>query len=703
MIVLSSDEYRGILDAFSSTPRIKISDYCVGYDKDPDTDKLQTDVASIIGKHLLIGLGDYLASKNDLAKKTLMSYKDLILQNNARIVILLSADMYQIAKEIYHSDPRSRTRIVLPKNAPTITTVSSNELVYGIKAYLETCEKGQSIGSVKTARNIQNATIINLESAFDELKHNFPHTFSKLTKNVGTTENWRTLLENTKKANKSIEQYLATKNFTALEHTFLDYAKRNDYEAWLYFVYLKLNTNSQSYLGYVVSECGVLNKLLTVAKNAILDIPVTDRRFKDFYEQRKVLFKNCSDVDMADFTRKMPLKGEDRIAYLTDITKVEKWAMIVALCDGAKDDSLSVNYPDLHLYMQTFIFEDSRFTKYFQEYKRYKLSNKIDEDFKRFVNEYSATRPYNSLPARSSLISRLDDGHTLLIFLDALGAEYLGYVTEKCAELSLRFKLSITRAELPTITSVNRIFYDEWNGKKKSIKDLDELKHDPECGYDYNNSPYPIHLAEELDVIKTALERAKIELETGGFRKVVIASDHGASRLAVISSDVQIPNNGCESKSSGRYCIGENLPTAHNIVIDGQYAVIADYSRFKGSRSASVEIHGGATLEEVIVPIIELTLLIDNVDVLLQNNVIEVSYKIDPILILMVTPDVDHITASVGENSYTVEKLEKSKFRVIMPDLKKGTYTLDVFEHQNKIASKEFTVKSKGLVERDIF
>ncbi len=31
------------------------------------------------------------------------------------------------------------------------------------------------------------------------------------------------------------------------------------------------------------------------------------------------------------------------------------------------------------------------------------------------------------------------------------------------------------------------------------------------------------------------------------------------------------------------------------------------YDRFKGSRKANVEVHGGATLEEITVPIIEIT------------------------------------------------------------------------------------------------
>lgn len=36
--------------------------------------------------------------------------------------------------------------------------------------------------------------------------------------------------------------------------------------------------------------------------------------------------------------------------------------------------------------------------------------------------------------------------------------------------------------------------------------------------------------------------------------------------------------------------------------------MLTDYGRFKGSRAANVEVHGGATLEETVVPLIEFTL-----------------------------------------------------------------------------------------------
>ena len=368
--------------------------------------------------------------------------------------------------------------------------------------------------------------------------------------------------------------------------------------------------------------------------------------------------------------------------------------------------TLATSYPDLHLYMQEYKFDDDRFTKYFAAYKDCKLKNNLDDNFSATVSDYSLTRPYNSLPARASLISSQDYENTVLIFLDALGVEYLGYVKGKCVELNLRFASKIARADLPTVTSINRGFFDDWKGKKETpIKDLDELKHHPERGYDHNNSPYPIHLVDELNVIKTALERAKTKLQMGECKKVLIASDHGASRLAVISPDVLLEAGDCETKSNGRYCIGEDLPFGSNIVAEPEsgYAVVADYSRFTGSRAASVEIHGGATLEEVIVPIIDLTLVDDNFQVMLESNVIEVSYKSIPALIVMITPYCEDITVAISGKTYKVIELEKNIYKVEIPDLKKGIYTLDVFEGQNKIASKDFTVKSKGFTERDMF
>lgn len=704
LVVVSPDEYRDVLSVFSSTPKIKVSDYCVGADKEPDTGKLEVDIKAFSGNCLLLGFGDYLASKGDKAKSLLTPYKAMVLQPNSHVAILLSAHMYPVIMELISGDLRVKPRVILPEIAPQIPTVDNSAFVYGIKAYLEACEKGEAVGNVKTDRKIPNATVINPESAFDELQHRYPNEFSKLSQANGSADNWGELLTAVNKAKKNILQYLAGQKFASPEYIFLKHAKGNDYKSWLYLLWLKLQLNSQSYLGFVAAKAESLVALLETAKSAILDVNVSEKRFAKFYEQRKALLKGCGDADMANFIPQIYRQGADRIAYLTDNTKVEKQAIIVSLGEGAKSDYLKTSYSDLYAYLQNYRFNDDNLTAYFAAYKKCKVENRIDEAFAEIVSKNALNRPYNALPSRTSVFSGIDADKTLLIFLDAMGVEFLGYIKEICAELKLRFVPSIARANLPTITSVNKEFYDDWQGSKETpIKGIDDLKHHPERGYDFNNSPYPTHLSEELEVVREALERAKTKLSTGDYHKVIIASDHGASRLAVISPDVQIDNDDCEAKSSGRYCQGETLPEAGNIATESDYAVIADYSRFKGSRAASVEVHGGATLEEIVVPVIELTLTDSNIQVMLENSVIEISYKKAPELILIITPDCDAVTASVSGVVYKAEKLEKSRFKVVLPDLKKGTYALDVFENQNKISSKEFIIKSKGFAERDIF
>lgn len=704
LVVVSRDEYREILEVFSSIPRIKVSGYCPGADKEPDISKLEADIKDYSGNCLLLGLGDYLANKGDRANSFLTPYKAMALRANSHVAVLLSAHMYSVVKEIADSDLRVRSRVILPNTAPQIPIVENDAIVHGIKAYLEACEKGNPTGHVKTNRKLSNATVINPGCAFDELKHRYSHEFGKLTPSNGSPENWSKLLIEVNKTKKNILAYLAAQRFEAPEYIFLEHAKGTDYKSWLYFIWLKLNLDSSRYLGFIAAKAKTLDSLLTAAKNAILDVDVLDPRFPDFYQQRKTLLKECKDTDMVDFIPQIYRRGDDRIAYLTDNTKVEKQAVIASLGEGAKAARLKISFPALYVYLQDYRFADESLTAYFAKYKQCKVYNKIDDAFSELVGINAKERPYNALPSRTSVFSRIDSDKTLLIFLDAMGVEFLGYIKEVCSELKLRFQPTVARANLPTITSENSEFFNEWQGENKSaIKKLDDLKHHPERGYDFHNSPYPIHLAEELEVIREALEWAKSKLSTGDYRKVILASDHGASRLAVISPDVKIDCGSCEPKSSGRFCQGDTLPSAANIAIEGEYAVIADYSRFTGSRVASVEVHGGATLEEVLVPIIELTLAVSNIEVTLEKDVIAVDHKNSPELTLIITPDCDGVLVRIGSVDYPAEKIGKSRFKVVMPGLKKGKYTLDVFETQNKIATKEFTIQSKGITVRDDF
>ncbi|MBQ9497355.1 MAG: hypothetical protein IJR52_07260, partial [Selenomonadaceae bacterium] len=56
----------------------------------------------------------------------------------------------------------------------------------------------------------------------------------------------------------------------------------------------------------------------------------------------------------------------------------------------------------------------------------------------------------------------------------------------------------------------------------------------------------------------------------------------------------------------GRCCKVNALDEKPNCATEENgYWVLANYDRFSGGRIGSVEVHGGATLEEVLVPVIE--------------------------------------------------------------------------------------------------
>ena len=107
------------------------------------------------------------------------------------------------------------------------------------------------------------------------------------------------------------------------------------------------------------------------------------------------------------------------------------------------------------------------------------------------------------------------------------------------------------------------------------------------------------------------------------YHRVVITGDHGTSRLAArffhTRDGMPAPKDG-KVCSHGRYCElpeGSTLTAPNIIMVKGtggvQYAVFDNYDHFKQSGFAAGsdddnaiygEVHGGATPEEMLVPVI---------------------------------------------------------------------------------------------------
>ena len=91
----------------------------------------------------------------------------------------------------------------------------------------------------------------------------------------------------------------------------------------------------------------------------------------------------------------MPRPFPDAAKYLTDNTAQERRAMIQAAQGKSKiPDALKKNYPAINDYLSDYDFGDAEITNYFRQYKKIKLCNVDDENFKTHVRELATQRPY---------------------------------------------------------------------------------------------------------------------------------------------------------------------------------------------------------------------------------------------------------------------------------------------------------------------
>ena len=165
--------------------------------------------------------------------------------------------------------------------------------------------------------------------------------------------------------------------------------------------------------------------------------------------------------------------------------------------------------------------------------------------------------------------------------------------------------------------------------------------------------------------------------------KAVIVSDHGASRLAVIHES-ENPAIVMEEKGmhSGRCAPAKEDPGLEHATYENGFAVLANYDRFKGGRKADVEVHGGASLEEVLVPVILLSLRQGNPEYSFVERVITFHPGQDARLVLFCNQPMKEPRLKVNdrfyEGTFTVDNLH-AQF-LLEGIRRKGKYTADVYE-----------------------
>ncbi len=547
----------------------------------------------------------------------------------------------------------------------------------------------------------------------------YPEVAASTEIKYGTDEQWKYLSHKLKEygtisaAAKNI--FGSTENLSScLEGTL---GENDSDKYWLLWLCMKLfNNHANKYLFKVMQNSESIYDFEDHVYMDLLSINHDDGIFRQCYYERKRLLDSLPEnpVLLDKYCLKTGIYQKDAVYYLTNLTDKEELTFMQCLekYDYSLDELLIISniaFPSIYLYLKKFVFDvtntkvpageeklRNELTEYFENYKLQKLTNRIKPDFLKMVESISIDRPYNKLQARSAVVSKMNKDNTQLYFFDALGVEYLGYIQERCNYYGLITEISICRCELPSITEKNKEFLHYFPKGALDIKELDELKHHS-LTVDYEQCKEPIHLFRELQIIDEQLKKIQSRLRQGYCDKAVIVSDHGASRLAVIyeqeNDKLELEEKGMHS---GRCCPSKEDPHIPYVTYWDGFAVLANYERFKGGRKANVEVHGGASLEEVVIPIISISKKPADIDICFVNSIIVLKGKDPATIVIYSNIPLSEPKLLVNDTIYIGEFCEDNRHvRFTMPELKRSkTYYADFFEGDKKLATKmEFQIQ----------
>ena len=574
----------------------------------------------------------------------------------------------------------------------------------------------------KQTFNMSLINIKQLNSGYDLLCSR-DSRISNIPEGFGNAAQWNNLL----KTMGSTDLPFVVKNefgsMTGLVECVKQYPNYADEKKWLYYIALEVfGKKNNSYLNHVIASTTSYKDIPRALYRTILTMNKSDEDFSKMYAERRDILKSYTHYlnEVVDYCKVIASKQEDAIYYLTDLTQLEKEKVIDWLdiygnkyTTNELVDILNIVYPDLATYLSHYRFKKDWLNDYFECYKYQKVVNKILPSFEDTVKEQASELGFVSvLQPRTQIFDKIDLAGAHTFFFDALGVEYLGFIQAKCNEYNLSANISYGRSELPSLTSFNKDFMQVCNSKGcpvSDIKDLDEIKHHGEDGFDYEKTKTPIYLIRELEIIDDLLQKIQVAILNEKYEKAIIVSDHGASRLAVLHETENIWQMETKGIHSGRCCPINEINNKPDFAIEESgYWVLANYDRFKGSRKANVEVHGGATLEEVTVPIIEITRKLEEVEafILDEYKIISLAALEIPVLKIYVGIVSNNIVVKVSDKYYdAVPTGEKYIYEIRLENCtRKGKYSVEILNGSNILSNNNiFEIKKKGFTEVSLF
>lgn len=607
---------------------IKVSEYCENTDIAPNINKIKKAIRLSSELTLVVPLSEYLRINNTIAERSLTDIIHADFECNVdgkfRIYILLYR-MKDVLSTIQTGPREENVVSIIGEGIESdySLTIIQKDLDFkmlgneidGMKKYFVYWEQNPDKPIILRTENAINYSDIifsdNVKvivTAFNLLQCiGLPSLFQE---SMGNVKQWQELaskysnnsFDNTACALLSVAQYS-----DALFENWSSYAPFKQWLLWLWGRFYSKNPFlEQTFKTNTSVEDFLENLYLDIIDN------LGQNNYEVMYGLRKYLLKatNYYDPKRNQNVRYNNLSQIEMLQCLTDNSSNERESIISIISEiGLSDEVkriIKITYPDLYAYLYRESFYDKELELYFNEYKVCKITNKATETFIKKVDDISAQhgKVFWKLSARNSIIDELYNANSVVFFVDALGAEYLGIIQSLFDENKYELDINIGHCNLPSITEYNNDFYKNKN-HLNPYYELDKWKH--------SNCLFPTSIENEFYLLTKLKEIVNEALKS--YKSVIIAADHGTSRLAVVAKGQSFPaNENAQKYKYGRYCMDSNndyseisgcLSYTDN---EKQYWIFANYNKFDQKGMAICEIHGGASLEEMVVPVIKVSL-----------------------------------------------------------------------------------------------
>ena len=432
--------------------------------------------------------------------------------------------------------------------------------------------------------------------------------------------------------------------------------KGDEFNRWLLKWYISIRDDWQdSYIAYVMRNLDTLGDEELTENLWFKIFDFVDKPKEEWFRERREYLKSIyKGKKIPSFIEEKLEEYLERVSdtykklqFITGLSFTERKFIVKLFGEFLEkddkdrlfylEDLLKEIYPELYYYLRD-IYPDNinEENKWIIDYiKNYRYSRVTDEinpkliallkeknkDGNAFFSWYTAIQSLRNY--------LLEEEVDQIILIDALGIEWfslvIGIMEKKGFNIEKKY---VARVELPSITEVNKVDGSQY------VRNLDEFIHSQS---DYK---YPENLIKEIDIIKEIIEE---RLSSG--KKILITGDHGFTAFTLSRFNNIKKYNFSQAGHEGRYMLIKNemLEDEDFILYESMtrldkksYIVALKYTSL--SDVPRREVHGGATPEEVLVPVIYASKMVPK----------EVSYKVElltkeisvrePILKFKITP-----------------------------------------------------------------